>query len=161
MFVYSVRAGAVKLLGLVLLVLTLVGALVFFGSDNSVSASTDGTISFEGIKTEEDRISFIERFGLRVDKESRESSSFPMPEDFDRVIAGYNEIQKRQGLDLSKYARKKVTRFTYRVENYDWDGEVYATLFIYRSRIVACDISSADPAGFVLPLTLVDSSKIK
>ncbi len=161
MFVYSVRAGGVKLLGLVLLVLTLVGALVFFGSDNSVSASADGTVSFEGIKTEEDRISFIERFGLRVDKESRESSSFPMPEDFDRVIAGYNEIQKKQGLNLSKYARKKVTRYTYRVENYDWDGEVYATLFIYRSRIVACDISSADPTGFVLPLTLVDSSKIK
>ena len=141
--------------------MSLVGVLVFFGADNSVAASSDGAVSFEGIKSEEDRIAFIESFGLTVDKDSRTVTSFPMPKDFDRVIAGYNEIQKKQGLDLSKYARKKVTRYTYKVENYDYGGEVYATLFIYRSRIVACDLSSADPSGFVLPLTLVDPANIK
>ena len=161
MFVYSVRSGSLKLFGLIILTMTLVGILIFFGADNSVSASADGVVRFEGVKTEEDRIAFIESFGLKVDKESREASSFPMPEDFDRVIAGYNEIQKKQGLDLSKYAKKKVTRYTYKVENYDYDGEVYATLFIYRSRVVACDLSSADPEGFVLPLSLVDNGKIK
>ena len=161
MFVYSVRSGSLKLFGLVFLVaLLLVGALVF-GGDGAVLASSDGTVSFEGIKTEEDRIAFIESFGLKVDKESAESKSFSMPENFDRVIVGYNEIQKKQGLDLSKYAKKKVTRYTYKVENYDYDGDVYASLFIYRSRVVACDLSSADPEGFVLPLTLVDSAKIK
>ena len=76
-----------------------------------------------------------------------------MPENFDRVILGYNEIQKLQGLDLSKYSRKRVTRYTYEVEGYpDYEGKVNATLLVYRNRIIGCDISSADPEGFVKPL---------
>jgi hypothetical protein len=77
------------------------------------------------------------------------------------VILGYNELQKKQGLDLSKYARKKVTRYTYKVTNYDSDGDVYASLFVHRGKIIACDLSSASPDGFVLPLTLVDRGKLK
>ena len=84
-----------------------------------------------------------------------------MPENFDRVILGYNELQKRQGLDLSKYAKKKVIRYTYRVENHTDEGEVLANLFIWRGRVIACDVSSADPEGFVEPLTLIDKSKLK
>ena len=82
-------------------------------------------------------------------------------ESFDRVILGYNELQKKQGLDLSKYENKRVTRYTYRVTNYKSDGEVYANLFVYRSKIVACDLSSGDPLGFVIPLTLVDRGNLK
>jgi hypothetical protein len=73
-----------------------------------------------------------------------------MPPDFDRVIVGYNELQRRQGLDLSKYKGKRVTRYTYKLVG---DGEVYANLFVHRGKIVACDISDASPDGFVKPLT--------
>ena len=45
--------------------------------------------------------------------------------------------------------------------NYDSEGEVYANLFVYRGKIVACDICSADPKGFVLPLTQVDRARLK
>ena len=73
-----------------------------------------------------------------------------MPEEFDRVMQGYNEIQKTQGLDLSRYRKKKVTRYTYEVTNYpDYEGTVYANLIVYRGRIIAADLSSADPLGFV------------
>ena len=65
-------------------------------------------------------------------------------------MQGYNEIQKTQGLDLSRYRKKKVTRYTYEVTNYpDYAGTVYANLIVYRGRIVAADLSSADPSGFV------------
>ena len=76
-----------------------------------------------------------------------------MPAELDRVIAEYNELQRRQGLDLTKYANKKITRYTYEVKNYEgYDGTVYVNLFVYRDRVVGCDISSADPEGFVAPL---------
>ena len=78
---------------------------------------------------------------------------FSMPESFDRVLLGYNELQRSQGLDLSKYLKKRVTRYTYRVEDYEgYDGEVVANLLVYRSRIIACDISSKDSSGFVSPI---------
>lgn len=50
---------------------------------------------------------------------------------------GYNEIQRAQGLDLAKYKNKKVSRFTYKVTNYEgYEGEVYANLLVWRDKVV-------------------------
>ena len=162
MFIYSVRASTVKFFGFVFLAFALLlGAVVATDGSTVFASSTNLEINYSGIKDNAARVSFIENFGIDVDEEVIEEKSFKMPENFDRVIVGYNELQKKQGLDLSKYARKKVTRYTYKVKNYDYDGEVYANLFVYRNKIVAADISSADPEGFVAPLTLVDKAKLK
>lgn len=161
MFIYSVRAGTLKLFGFIALALVLTFGVVLIGTESAVTAGASGSIDFSGIKTNEDRVAFIEQFGIKVKDEPIEEVTFAIPENFDRVILGYNELQKKQGLDLSKYAKKRVTRYTYKVENYDYEGEVYANIFVWRSRIVGCDISSADPEGFVAPLTLVDKEKLK
>jgi hypothetical protein len=162
MFVYSIRASSVKFFAFILFSLVILFALVLSSNDSAVYASSSGGwIDYGGIRDEDDRVSFIEQFGIKVLREGREEMSFSMPENFDRVILGYNELQKKQGLDLSKYARKKVTRYTYKVTNYDSDGDVYASLFVHRGKIIACDLSSASPDGFVLPLTLVDRGKLK
>ena len=162
MFIYSVRASTVKFFAFVILTLALVVGAVSLGEEQAVLASGSGTeIDYSGIKTLEDRVAFIGRFGVRVDADSEESCPFTMPESFDRVIVGYNELQKRQGLDLSKYAGKRVTRYTYEVENYKSEERVLVNLFVYRGKVVACDISTADPEGFVLPLTQVEADKLK
>ncbi len=162
MFVYSIRSSTVKFLGILLVALLAIVGIMLTGEGGVVSASSAATeIDYSGIKSADERMSFIEQFGIEVDKNSEREESFKMPDSFDRVILGYNELQKKQGLDLSKYAKKRVTRYTYRVTNYDSDGEVYANLFIYRGKVVACDISSADPEGFVLPLTLVERDNLK
>ena len=162
MFIYSVRAGTLKLFGFIALALVLTLGIVLVGTDGAaLTAGAAGEIEFGGVKTNEDRVKFIEQFGIKVEDTPVEEEAFAIPENFDRVILGYNELQKKQGLDLSKYAKKRVTRYTYKVENYDWDGVVYANIFVYRSRVVGCDVSSADPEGFVAPLTLVDRGKLK
>ena len=64
-----------------------------------------------------------------------------------------NEIQKLQGLDLTKYKNKKVTRYTYTANDYEgYDGEVNVNLIVYRNTVIGCDVSSVDPTGFVKPL---------
>lgn len=162
MFVYSIRASSVKFFAFVFLMLALIVGVLVASQENVVFASSSSLeIDFSGIKDADDRVAFIEQFGIEIDDEPIEEKSFKMPKNFDRVILGYNELQKKQGLDLSKYERKKVTRYTYKVTNYDYDGEVWANIFVYRGKIVAADISSADPDGFVLPLTLVDREKLK
>ena len=162
MFVYSIRSSTIRFFGFILLTLVLLVLVVTLGGGDSVAASGDGVgINYGGIRSDEDRREFIESFGIRISSDAPEEESFKMPDSFDRVILGYNELQKKQGLDLSKYRKKKVTRYSYKVENYDYEGEVYANLFIYRGRVVACDVSSADPEGFVLPLTLVDREQLK
>ena len=73
-----------------------------------------------------------------------------IPSEFDRVFVSYNELQKRQGLDLSKYKRKEMTRFTYIITNYpEYDGVVYANLLVYRNKVVGGDVCSADVNGFL------------
>ena len=161
MFVYSIRASTLKFFGFIVFTLALLIGILAIGEGSTVVAWASGEINYGGIKTNEDRVAFIEQFGLKVESEPIEEVPFAMPDSFDRVILGYNELQKKQGLDLSKYARKKVTRYSYKVTNYDSEGETYANLFVYRGKIVACDISSASPEGFVLPLTLVDRAKLK
>ena len=153
MFIYSIRASTVKFFAFLVLTLALVVGVAVFSTEQAVMASGTATeVKYDGIRTREDRVGFVERFGIRVAPESEESCAFSMPESFDRVIVGYNELQKKQGLDLSKYKNKRVTRYTYRVVGED----SYANLFVYRGKIVACDISSASPDGFVLPLTLAN-----
>lgn len=162
MFIYSVRATTIKFFAFVITSLLLAVMLAVFGGGDTVTVAADATeIDYGGIKTSEDRIAFIKNFGIEVDEESVKEEAFVMPDNFDRVILGYNEMQKKQGLDLSKYAKKRVTRYTYTVTNYDSDSTVFANLFVYRGKIIACDISSADPKGFVVPLALVDKNNLK
>ena len=52
-----------------------------------------------------------------------------------------------------KYQNKKVTRYTYLATDYeDFSGEVFVNLIIYKNTVIACDISSTSPDGFVKPL---------
>ena len=68
---------------------------------------------------------------------------------------------KKQGLDVTKYTRKRITRYTYEVTNFDADGKVYANLFVYKNRIIACDVSSLDGDGFVYPMTQIPEGLLK
>ncbi len=154
MFVYSIRASTIKFFAVIVLTLALLVALISFGND-SVSAFShkDGTVDFDGIKTNEDRLRFIAQFVPEVSGEAKETVEFSVPADFDRIMRSYNEIQKAQGLDITKYKNKKVTRYTYEIDGYeDYEGPVYINLIVYRGNVIACDISSADPSGFVKPL---------
>ena len=160
MFIYSVRASTVRFCMVIVLVLALLIVGVSIGGADAVYASADAdTINFSGIKTNEDRVAFIERFGIDVADAPSEEKSFTMPESFDRVVLGYNEIQKKQGLDISKYTRKKVTRYTYSVLNDGMDG-AEVNLLVYRSKIIACDVSRGGDGGFVLPLVDFKKSDI-
>ncbi len=153
MFICSVRAGTLKFIGVVALSLAVLVSLMLFVPQYEAAETAGGvqeTVNYTGIRTNEDRIAFIGQFGYTVEGEALETEEFTLPGEFDRVLAGYNEIQKEQGLDLSRYAKKTVTRYTYTVTNYpEYEGTVYVNLLIYRDRVIACDICSADPAGFV------------
>lgn len=163
MFIYSIRASTLKFFACIALCLTVLAVLLSLGTaSGAVYASADGReINYGGMKTNEDRVAFIESFGIKVKPEPTREESFTMPQDFDRVILGYNQIQRAQGLDLTKYERKRVTHYAYEVTNYDVEGAVYVNLLVYRNKIIAADISSLADGGFVSALTEFDTSKLK
>ena len=153
MFIYSVRSSTIKFFLLIGLTLAILAGILIFGNGSAVAASANADVTLGGIKTNEDRLEFISQFGISVAGEPKESERFAVPETFDIPLSKYNEIQKEQGLDLTKYKNKKVTRYTYSVSDYEgYDGEVNVNLIIYRNTVIACDISSAEPSGFIKPL---------
>ena len=138
MFVYSVRASTVRFFGVVALTLAvLVGALAL-GQSGAVAAYASTDVSFDGIKTNEDRIAFVSQFGIEIAGDPKEEVSFRVPSKLEGVLADYNELQKSQGLDLTKYKNKQVTRYTYEIDGYgDHTGPAYVNLIVFRNRCQA------------------------
>ena len=155
MFVYSVKGNTLKLWGIIALALVAVTVLVIAlpGGDAVAAGSIfegEETVSYDRIKTESSRLDFLRQFGWEVSESCIEEVEVRIPQDFDKVMNSYNEIQKAQGLDLSKYKGKTVQRYTYEITNYpDYDGTVYANIIVYKSRVIGGDICSSDIEGFI------------
>ena len=153
MFICSVRASTIKFFSAVALSLVLLITLLALIEPSAVATGGEvynESVNYSGIKTNEDRVNFLSSFGWSVVDEPVYEKTFVMPESFDRVMQGYNEIQRSQGLDLSKYRKKNVTRYTYEVTNYgNEDGKVYANIIVYKNKVIAGDICSSSPDGFV------------
>lgn len=152
MFVYSMKASSLKFAGIIMLCVATIVTLVAFIPEYRPAATyiKNEKVNYSKIKTNEDRISFLSQFGWEVEKNALEEQSVTIPDEFDKVYTSYNVIQQKQGLDLSKYRRKDVTRYTYKVTNYpDYEREVYANLIIYKNKVIGGDICSADVNGFI------------
>ena len=155
MFIYSLRASTLKFFAVIcvslVMLITLIAFIPVYGNDDGFSASSKVVeIKYDDVKTNEDRVAFLAQFGWEVSAEPRESVEVTIPSEFDKIFTGYNEIQRRQGLDLSKYKKKKVMRYTYEVTNYEGaNGTVYANVIVYRNRVIGGDICSADVTGFI------------
>ena len=155
MFVYSFRASTIKFFAVVCVALvTLITLIAFIPSfeanSTSASAKISETYNFEKVKTNEDRVRFLEQFGWKVNPVAVEEVEVEIPEKFDKIFVGYNEIQKRQGLDLSKYRGKEVMRYTYEITNYSNTSErVYANVIVYRNNVIGGDVCSANVGGFI------------
>ncbi len=152
MFIRTVRAWRIKLFLMLALSAALVAVLILCIPVQAVTAvsASDGSKVYTGVRSNEDRVGFLKRFGWEVETEPSETVNVTVPEVFDDIFEGYNKLQNGQGLDLSRYRRKTVTRYTYTVTNYpDYDGVVYATLLVYRGRVIGGDICSAEADGFI------------
>ena len=155
MFIYSLRASTIKFVGVVCVALvaliTLIAFIPPYSSQNMIPSSVEtNSYNFEKVKSNEDRIEFLKQFGWEVEAEPLESDSVVIPDEFDKIFAGYNEIQKQQGLDLSKYKGKTVNRYTYIITNYpNYQGKVYANVLVFRNKVIGGDVCSADMNGFL------------
>ena len=159
MFIYSFRASSLKFLGIISVTLVALIALVAFvpiyadgaASAGKVTYSDSTDISYDGVKNIGDAMEFLAQFDLTVNGSNAEVEKVTIPAEFDKIFAAYNEIQRAQGLDLSKYKKKELTRYTFDVTNYEgYEGKVYANVLVYRNKVVGGDICSADVDGFVV-----------
>ena len=160
MFIYSLRASTLKFFSIIAIALVTLLALAFLIPSYSTSTTKEisllnENISFDNIKNSNDAIKFLRQYGWEVVAEPIEECEITIPEEFDKVISSYNEIQKQQGPDLSKYSKKTAQRYTFKISNYpNYEGTVYANIITYRNKVIAGDICTADAKGFIHTLPM-------
>lgn len=160
MFIYSVKSSTLKFFGIVGVAIITLVALVFLIPSYSEATTKDiatmnENISFSNVKNADDAINFLSQYGWSVDETPVEECEITIPKEFDKVMTTYNEIQKQQGLDLTKYQKKNAKRYTFKVTNYpDYEGTVYANVIVYRDKVIAGDICSSDSRGFIQTLSM-------
>lgn len=157
MFFVTVRASTLKFCCTLILGVLLVTGLVFILPDGqALDAGSIDHIRYDGIEDHEDMASFLAQFGWTVAGKPLSDEEVTLPQNVQGVFAGYNELQKSQGLDLTPYGGKRVRKAVFLVTNHpNGEEQVLATVFIYRNKVIAGDIASGDPTGFVHPFESV------
>ena len=104
-------------------------------------------------ETNEARVKYLESLGWEVDGEPIEVLRLTLPEELVEPYRSYNDLQLKQGFDLTPFLGETLERCTYAVKNYPGrtDG-CQADLYLSDGFIVAGDIVCTGANGFIATL---------
>ena len=150
MFVYTMKASGLKFFAVVAVSVAILATVI--GVLPSITAAADVanvSTDYKNMKSEADMVNFLSLLGYEAEPKATQVYEMEIPQEFNSVYEKYNELQRAQGLNLKRYMGKTATVYVFKLKNYDYDGEVFATLFIRNNRIIAGDICSNDGNGFI------------
>lgn len=160
MFVCTVKASSIKFFTAILFsAAVLIGIVALLPVIDPSGEVAIAAVDYKGVTTVEEQLSFLRELGHEPNPNPVYAGEVVIPEVFDSVYETYNRLQKAQGLNLEKYKGKTVQRYTYALtpaesgdgeETGETDGAArYATLLIYKNRIIGGDITTTGPDGRV------------
>lgn len=141
------RRSLLTVLGAVVLVMA--GAVLLGGHPAAASVFLRRTAEVK-CTAPEDGAAWLREQGWEVEAVPAGQMEVLVPAVFDQIYESYNDIQKAQGFDISRYKGETVTKYTYLVKNYpqEQDG-VAANLLVYQGRIIGADLCSLELGGFL------------
>lgn len=151
MFIFTARVHRRRIAAVAAAAAVVCGVLVAAVSLlNLRGAAVSTAASPKGVRSEEDRIAYLESYGWTVSEEPVSVEELLIPEEFDETYTQYLELQSAQGFDLSQYRGKRVKRYTYEITNYP-TGEtgIQAGLLIYRNTVIGGDVLAPELGGFI------------
>lgn len=104
-------------------------------------------------ETNESRVKYLESLGWEVDAEPIEVLRLTLPNELVEPYRSYNDLQLKQGFDLTPLLGETLERCTYAIKNYPGrtDG-CQADLYLLDGVIVAGDIVCTGANGFIATL---------
>ena len=103
----------------------------------------------KGIRSNEDRVAYLQRWGWLPSEEPASVEEVLIPETFDASYDEYLALQKSQGFDLEACAGKTVKRYTYAIHNYPGlQKDIWASLLIWKKQVIGGEIFSRQGDGF-------------
>ena len=137
MMVMTAKVNPKKIfIALAAIAVLIIALILTFGNDKSAEPAAITTMSDNS-----SRVQFLKDLGWEVTTSPKESSQVRIPKEMSPAYDRYNELQKSNGYDLSRFAGKAVMRYVYQINNYPGATEpVYATLLVYKNQIIGGDI---------------------
>lgn len=145
MFVLTAKISKPKIIAAGVLIIAVILLIILLASNGNEAGSTIvGT-------NNDDRVAYLATYGWSVNATAKETQKVKIPDEMDnRVFARYNELQKSQGFDLSKYAGQEVMRYVYEILNYpEATAPVYATVLVADGQIIGGDVTNSAPDGVI------------
>ena len=100
--------------------------------------------------TNEERIAYLASLGWEVNDQPIETLSVTLGETLEEPYLSYNDLQRSQGLDLTRYCGQTRSRYTYVVPNYpDASLPCQADLYVCDGALAAGDIVCTGENGFM------------
>ncbi|MBQ9459547.1 MAG: DUF4830 domain-containing protein [Oscillospiraceae bacterium] len=151
MFILTAKVPKRSYFLLAAFVVVLLAASVFFLKRDRTGA--EDTSEQPRVETNDERIAYLSSLGWEAEGEPVESLRLTLPQELVEPYRSYNELQLRQGFDLSALLGKSLERYTYTITNYPGRPKgCQADLFIYQGEVVAGDIICAGADGFIATL---------
>ena len=113
------------------------------------SSETVSTLAQTKVKTNEDRIAFLQHYGWTVLEEPISVEDLQLPSVSDQNFQTLLELQMDQGFPLSEYADQTVKRYTYQITNYPNQPNALAQLFVHKSTVIGGLVFSPELDGFL------------
>lgn len=126
--------------------LVLIGIIMLAGIDRD---GENAPASVHRANSEDGRAEYLASLGWQVELPALGEETVLIPKTFSEVFESYNELQRSQGFDLSKYAGKELKLYTYKVKNHESEDTVLAELYVYKGEVVGGDIHSSALDGFM------------
>ncbi len=150
----TLRLKPKTIFGIILIVTGVVVIMVTFLSNHIDNKSTN-VMSSVTLETNEQREEYLKSFGWEFNTNFTEKE-VKIPAEFNETYKKYNEIQKSQGFDLSKYKGETVTVYTYNLTNYTgYENRdcIFANLLVYDNTLIGADVCSTSVSdGFMQAL---------
>ena len=123
----------------------------------SVVIQTESHPSPTGIRTNTDRVAYLEGFGWITGSEPAAVEDILLPQTFGTEYDDYLALQKSQGFDLESYAGKTVKRYTYQIKNYPGLQEnIWASILVYKKTVIGgevfCNVGDGFTQSLVYPV---------
>ena len=149
MFVLTLKWNKKIALGIIIaLALAFVAAITLTATKPNKADSTSGK-EIINIKNEKSRVAYLKQYGWEVESPALSEDKVLIPREFSEVFSRYNELQKKQGFDLSAYSGLEVETYTYKITNHTSSDTVLAQLYIYKGNVIAADLHSTALDGFI------------
>lgn len=151
MFIWTMKFDKKKAaFWVIMAALVIVGIVLLLGAhDRAGTARAADAGQSDSVKTEKARTAYIERCGWKVESPALKEDTVLIPKSFSKVFETYNQLQKEQGFDLSRYAGREVKLYTYKVLDSGLGENVLASLYVCDGAVIGGDVHSTELDGFM------------